>query len=105
MSANNTSLVDIAFTIGTKISVDIVSTTVSSIIIAVCIVGLIATKTVTNHRGSISKHTIIFMKTCAFITELSVDVDTAISTIIITLRSVSLIIAKIVSNPMWMRAA
>jgi hypothetical protein len=105
MSTSSTSLIDIAFTIGTKICVDIVFTTVSSIIIAVCIVGLIITKTVTNHRGSISKHTIIFMKTCAFYTEISVDVDTAVSTIIITLHSVSLIIAKIVSNPMWMRAA
>jgi hypothetical protein len=105
MSTGYTRFIEIAFTIRAKISVDIVSTAISTIIIAVCIVSIVATKTVTNHRGSISKHTIIFMKTCAFITELSVDVDTAISTIIITLRSVSLIIAKIVSNPMWMRAA
>jgi hypothetical protein len=44
------------------------------------------------------------MVTSAFNTVISVDVDTAVPTIIITLRGVSLIIAKTVSNPMWMRA-
>jgi uncharacterized membrane protein YciS (DUF1049 family) len=48
MSTSSTSLIDIAFTIRAKISVDIISTAVSSIIITVFTVGLIIAKTVSN---------------------------------------------------------
>jgi hypothetical protein len=67
------------------------------------IVSLIITKTVTNHRRSISKHTIIFMVTDAFYTMIHVDVNAAVSSIIMAVFIVGLVIAKTISNQFQVR--
>ena len=48
MSTSNTRFIEIAFAIRAKISVDIVSATVSTIIVAVFNVGLVIAKTISN---------------------------------------------------------
>ena len=70
MSTSNTSLVEIASTVRAKLSVNIVSTAVSSIIIAVDVVSLIITETVTNHIRNKPKNTIFKKITIAIRTYL-----------------------------------
>ena len=67
------------------------------------IVSLIITETITNHRRSISKHTIIFMVTDAFYTMIHVDVNAAVSSIIMAVFIVGLVIAKTISNQFKVR--
>jgi hypothetical protein len=88
----------IAFTIRTVIGVNNISTTISTIIIAICIIGLIITETISNYRGSKPSNTVFLIMTSTFRAVIRIDVDTAITTIIEATRIVSLIIAYTISN-------
>jgi hypothetical protein len=78
-------------------------TTVSSIVVTVSNISLLIAKAITNHRWSISKHTIIFMITDAFNTVICVDVNATVTSIIVAVFIVGLVIAKTISNQFQVR--
>ena len=84
-------------TVSANIFIDI-HTTVSSIIIAVSIVGLIITDAISNFRKSKPRGAVFLMITNTIRAVILVDVDTAISTIVEATRIVCLIIADPISN-------
>ena len=84
-------------TVRANIFVDI-HTTVSAIIIAVSIVGLVITDAISNFRKGKPKGTVFLMITNTIRAVILVDVDTAISTIVEATRFVCLIIADPISN-------
>ena len=84
-------------TVGANIFVDI-HTTVSAIIIAVSIVGLVITDAISNFRKGKPKGTVFLMITNTISAVILVDVDTAISTIVEATGFIRLIIADPISN-------
>ena len=92
-----------ASAIWTEVIIDIVSTAVSKIIIAVDIVSLIITEAIANNIRNKPNNTIFKMKTSTIRTVISVDVHTAISTIIVAISIVALIIAIAISNQFQVR--
>ena len=87
----------ITSTIRAVIRVD-VDAAISTIIIAVSIVGLVITKTVSNFRKSKTSCTIFRMIANTIRAVIRVDVDTAITAVKVAVSIVCLIIAKPVSN-------
>ena len=71
-----------------------VDAAISTIIIAVSIVGLVITETVSNNRGNKPSNTIFLMMTSAIRTVIRVDVNAALSFIKVAVNMVNLIIAE-----------
>ena len=103
MSTSNTSLVKIASTVRAIISVNIVSTAVSSIIIAVEIVSLVITEAIGNNRGSKPSNTVFFVMTYTIGAVIRIHVNTAVSAVKVAISIVTLIIAKAISNQFQVR--
>ena len=98
MSTSNTSLIDKASTLRTKVSVDIILTTVSSIIIAGRIVSLVIAEAIGNNRWRKPNNAVFFVMAYTIGAVIHVDVDTAVSAIKVAISIVTLIMAITISK-------